>query len=68
MSGSQTDDSASEGNRRWDVTWADVEQAQLETMLNATPAQRLAWLEQAMRLALVSGALEARRESTKDAS
>ena len=63
MSGTPTDDSAPSDARRWDVTWEDVERAQLETMLSATPAQRLAWLEEAMRLALVSGALEARRES-----
>ena len=66
MSGSETDDSASAHTRRWDVTWDDVERAQLETMLSATPAQRLAWLEEAMRLALASGALEARREPAKD--
>ena len=64
MSRAQTDDSPSDDDRRWDVTWEDVERAQLETMLSATPAQRLAWLEEAMRLALVSGALEARRESS----
>ena len=46
---------------RWVVTWEDVERAQLETMLTATPAQRLAWLEDAMRLAHASGALEAAR-------
>ena len=46
---------------RWVVTWEDVERAQLETMLAATPAQRLAWLEEAMRLAHASGALEAAR-------
>ena len=46
---------------RWDATWADVERAQLETMLAATPAQRLAWLEEAMRLAHASGALAAAR-------
>ena len=65
MSGSESDDSASADIRRWDVTWADVEHAQFESMLNATLAQRLAWLEEAMRLALASGALEARRESAK---
>ena len=47
--------------QRWDVTWSDVERAQLETMLAATPAQRLAWLEEAMRLAHASGALVAAR-------
>ena len=43
--------------RKWVGTWAEVEQAQLETMLRATPAQRLAWLEEAIRLACASGAL-----------
>ena len=61
MSDAKTDDSADGRAQRWDVTWADVEQAQLETMLSATPMQRLAWLEEAMRLAYASGALEARR-------
>lgn len=46
---------------RWNATWADVERAQLETMLTATPAERLAWLEEAMRLAHASGALAAAR-------
>jgi len=40
-----------------------VEQAQLETMLRATPAQRLAWLEEAMRLAHASGALGTERSA-----
>ena len=31
-------------------------------MLAATPAERLAWLEEAMRLAHASGALEAARQ------
>ena len=46
---------------RWDASWAGVERAQLETMLAATPAQRLAWLEDAMRLAHATGALAAAR-------
>ena len=62
MSGEKTDDAAAARSQRWDVTWADVEQAQLETMLSATPAQRLAWLEEAMRLACASGALGTNRE------
>lgn len=62
MSRAKTDDPPSGGTQRWDVSWADVEQAQLETMLAATPAQRLAWLEEAMRLAYASGALGADRE------
>ena len=48
-------------SERWDASWEDVERAQLETMLAATPAQRLAWLEEAMRLAHASGALAAAR-------
>ena len=50
-----------EPSERWDVSWEDVERAQLETMLAATPAQRLAWLEGAVRLAHASGALAAAR-------
>ena len=62
MSDEKTDDAAAARAQRWDVTWADVEEAQLETMLSATPAQRLAWLEEAMRLACASGALGTNRE------
>lgn len=59
MSRAKADDAPASGNQRWVVTWADVEQAQLESMLKATPEQRLAWLEEAMRLAYASGALGA---------
>ena len=59
MSRTKADDASASGNQRWVVTWADVEQAQLESMLRATPEQRLAWLEEAMRLAYASGALGA---------
>lgn len=48
---------------RWDVSWEDVERAQLETMLAATPTERLAWIEEAMRLAHASGALAAARRA-----
>ena len=41
----------------WDASWTGTERAQLEAALSATPAQRLAWLEEAMRLAHASGAL-----------
>ena len=56
-----SDTGGKDGGHReqWDASWEDVERAQLETMLAATPAQRLAWLEEAMRLAHASGALEA---------
>lgn len=41
----------------WDASWAGMERAQFEAILSATPAQRLAWLEEALRLAHASGAL-----------
>ena len=48
---------------RWEAaSWEGAERAQLETMLAATPAERLAWLEEAMRLAHASGALAAARQ------
>jgi len=35
-------------DRSWAVTWADSGRAQLAEALSATPAQRLAWLEEAI--------------------
>ena len=55
-------DPTTEDSERWIVTWEDVERAQLETVLTATPAQRLAWLEEALRFAHASGALAAARQ------
>ena len=55
-------DRTTNDSERWVVSWEDVERAQLESMLAATPARRLAWLEAALRLAHASGALEAARE------
>ncbi len=46
----------------WVASWDAVRQAQIEAGLAATAEQRLDWLEEAMRLAQVSGALAARRE------
>ena len=63
MNRAKTPDTAAAPAQKWVGTWADVEQAQLETMLRATPAQRLAWLEEAMRLAHASGALGAERSA-----
>ena len=63
MSRAKTPDTAAAPAQKWVGTWADVEQAQLETMLRATPAQRLAWLEEAMRLAHASGALGTERNA-----
>ena len=41
----------------WPVSWEASREAQFRAMARATPAQRLAWLEQALRLAQASGAL-----------
>ena len=68
MSRAKTPDAATARTRQWVGTWADVEQAQLETMLMATPAQRLAWLEEALRLAHASGALGDDRAATRSDS
>lgn len=38
------------------VTWDEVKDAELDDALRATPAQRLAWLEEAIRLAWIAGA------------
>ena len=61
MNRAKIPDTAAAVAQKWVGTWAEVEQAQLETMLRATPAQRLAWLEEAMRLAYASGALGTNR-------
>ena len=63
MNRAKTLDTAAAPAQKWVGTWADAEQAQLETMLRATPAQRLPWLEEAMRLAHASGALGAERSA-----
>ena len=38
------------------VTWDEVKDAELDDALRATPAQRLAWLEEAIKLAWMAGA------------
>jgi hypothetical protein len=43
--------------------WDAADQSLLAATLAATPAQRLAWLEEALRLAYVSGALKPRKPS-----
>lgn len=45
-------------NDRWDASWESAARTRLDATLRATPAQRLAWLEQAIELAYRSGALE----------
>lgn len=42
--------------RLYPVTWDEVKDAELDDALRATPAQRLAWLEEAIKLAWMAGA------------
>jgi hypothetical protein len=42
---------------RWDATWEGARKQLLESTLAATPAQRLAWLEEVLELAHRAGAL-----------
>ena len=44
-------------NRDWQATWEDARKRRFVSGLDATPAERLAWLEEAIRLAHASGAL-----------
>jgi hypothetical protein len=41
----------------WPVSWADNREDQLTRALAASPAERLAWLEEAIHLAFFAGAL-----------
>ena len=41
----------------WDATWEGARKQLQESILAATPAQRLAWLEEALELAYRAGAL-----------
>lgn len=51
----------------WEATWEERRRAQLTVGLSATPAQRLAWLEEAIAFAHRTGALP-RRPDTDDTS
>jgi hypothetical protein len=44
-------------NDGWPVSWEASRRAQLLDMAKVSPVQRLDWLEQALRVALASGAL-----------
>lgn len=50
------DKPTSSDERLYPVTWDEVKDAELDDALRATPAQRLAWLEEAMKLAWMAGA------------
>jgi hypothetical protein len=43
------------GERLYPATWDEVKDAELDDALRATPAQRLAWLEEAIKLAWMAG-------------
>lgn len=45
------------------VTWDEVKEAELDDALRATPAQRLAWLEEALKFAWMAGATRGEKES-----
>ena len=45
---------------RWDATWEGARKQLLESTLAATPAQRLAWLEEMLELAHRAGTLDKR--------
>lgn len=47
-----------ESEGRWDATWEGARRQLLESALSATPAQRLAWLEEMLELAHRAGALK----------
>jgi len=51
------------GDDAWDVDWEGQRRRQLRSTAATTPAQRLAWLEAAIRLAHRSGALERTRRA-----
>ncbi len=42
----------------WDASWEGTQRQHLEATITATPEQRLAWLEEALQLAYLSGALD----------
>jgi len=48
------------------LDWNAGDQSLLAATLPATPAQRLAWLEEALRVAYASGALKPRRLIEKE--
>jgi hypothetical protein len=47
---------------KWPVSWEAARNALIDSALEATPTQRLSWLESALRLAFDAGALPAMPE------
>lgn len=56
----------SEGEARWPVDWESHARTQLRAVLATTPAQWLAWLEEALRFAWKVGALRDPRPTGAD--
>jgi len=50
---------------RWDATWEGARKQLLKSTLAATPAQRLAWLEEMLELAQRAGAIGAGSDRRK---
>ena len=53
-------DSSQRPDDEWPVTWAAHRDDQLDRVLASSPVQRLAWLEEMIRLAFLTGALPRR--------
>lgn len=62
MAGKQNDSSAEPRAVKWEAS----DQSLLSATLMATPAQRIAWLEEALQLAYATGALKPRRFITQE--
>jgi hypothetical protein len=58
------DDPFETSTHAWKAGWKDNERAQLCTWLKATPAQRLSWLEEAIKLAYQAGALGRKQQDS----
>jgi hypothetical protein len=50
----------------WQADWSDIEDAQLDAALSATPTQRLRWLDEAILFAYRAGALPRRDEEEQN--
>jgi hypothetical protein len=55
--------SSNDEREDWQADWEGHRRWQLTAALASTPAQRLAWLEEALRFAAAAGALPLRTES-----
>ena len=50
----------------WRADWSDIEDAQLDAALSATPSQRFAWLEEAIEFARSVGSLPSHDEEEQN--